>query len=208
MMRAMRTGLWLFCICWVGWANGVAAETKNTGEDTAPVAITAEDVQQDQHVLIDPPSHPPLPNTITHSAEENTNPRSTHRQHSRAYRLPALHAREDDNNDMSLSTSTSDVQTRTAAHQRRQSPNALSMLFGYLPPVLDSFYTPINDLFRVVIDDLQAQGILANVNVSTKFRVTDNVRALAIANTFQLMTEDKAAGLIGLLVHRCRGELD
>ncbi|KAJ3163390.1 High affinity cAMP-specific 3',5'-cyclic phosphodiesterase 7A [Geranomyces variabilis] len=81
-----------------------------------------------------------------------------------------------------------------ALARRATAPN---LVIGYLVPVLNSYYTPLSDLFQLVIDDLQAVGVLSGVNISVVAKITGGKRAAVLTDVVEFGNQ-QIAGIIGV----------
>ncbi|KAJ3174458.1 High affinity cAMP-specific 3',5'-cyclic phosphodiesterase 7A [Geranomyces variabilis] len=95
---------------------------------------------------------------------------------------------------ITTSTDSSNNNRPSALARRATAPN---LVIGYLVPELDSYYTPLSDLFQLVIDDLQAQGVLPGVNVSVVPKITGDKRATVLTDVVEFGNQ-QIAGLIGV----------
>lgn len=93
--------------------------------------------------------------------------------------------------DMTPKPTLSDAETRMLTRRQAQ-----TLTIAYLPPQLDGFYQPLPDLFRVVVDDLQAQGVLAGTTITMVAHETLNERPRIYEHVMHTATTENAIGVL------------
>ncbi|KAI8825842.1 uncharacterized protein EV422DRAFT_143399 [Fimicolochytrium jonesii] len=81
-------------------------------------------------------------------------------------------------------------------HQRQSSLPTL--VFSFVVPSLDQTFAPLKDLFRVVVDDLQAQGVLSGANILVQPNTTGQSRTAVVGSIVNVATVDPSLGVIDL----------